>query len=546
MEGWKSMIGSVLDTVITSEKSSPASVSAEAFPKWAWLVVLVCGVVIFWFTFKDIRDPLLDRHSHRQTQTAISVQYMLSEGAWFPYLTPVLGPPWSIPMEFPLYQWIVAGVVKVTGLPLELAGRLSSLLFWWLTLFELFRALRHFVPGKVQRAALLLVVAASPASIYWSRSFMIETCALYLAVAFGGRVLSAVREGKRSAWVWAVLFGALAALQKITTLFVMEVLLGMILLGWLVQQWKVTDQRRRAAKHLGLFLLLGAWTLAVGLGWANWADRVKERNVMAREIITTKALKEWNYGTTQQRLSGETWRHLVSNITLGFSGRTPGLGYKVPLLLWLVVALLVRKRLLQQGILLLAFLAGPVVFLNLYHIHEYYFVANGYLLLLAFGLAGVAAWEDGRGWVQRCALVFLSVLIVGQLYGYSRYHTLLIAEVPERRQLETDFRQLLDARLGKAETLLVYGRDWDPAVAFYAQRKAIIDKFNWSLGDERMRALLGGLRPEERIGAMIVAGGQRTNTLFLQERIGAFDLEEKPEASHWGDVYFRKRASSLK
>ncbi len=535
------MITGVLDTVIASEKSSPASVSAEAFPKWAWLVVLVCGVVILWFTFKDIQDPLLDRHSHRQTQTAISVHCMLSEGAWFPYFTPVLGSPWSIPMEFPLYQWIVAGMVKVTGLPLELAGRLVSLAFWWLMLFELFRALRHFVPGKLQRAALLVVVAASPASIYWSRSFMIETCALYLAVAFGGRVLSAVREGKRSAWAWAVLFGTLAALQKITTLFVMEVLIGMILLGGLVQQWQVAEQRRLAARHLGLFLLLGGWTLAVGLGWANWADKVKERNVMARESITTKALKEWNYGTMQQRLSGETWQHLASNITLGFSGRTPGLGYKVPLLLWLVVVLLARKRLWQQGILLLAFMAGPIVFLNLYHIHEYYFVANGYLLLLALGLAGVAAWEDRRGWMQRCAPVFLGIVIMGQLYGYSRYHMLLIAEVPDRRQIETDFRQLLDARLGKAETLLVYGRDWDPAVAFYAQRKAIIDKFNWSPGDERMRVLLGGLRPEERIGAMIVAGAQRTNMVFLQERIGAFDLEEKPQASYWGDVYFRKQ-----
>lgn len=540
------MITGVLDTVIASEKSSPGSVSAEAFPKWAWLVVLGCGVVILWFTCKDIQDPLLDRHSHRQTQTAISVQYMLSEGAWFPYLTPVLGPPWSIPMEFPLYQWIVAGAVKVTGLPLELVGRLVSLAFWWLVLSELFRALRHFVPGKVQRAALLLVVAASPASIYWSRSFMIETCALYLAVAFGGRVLSAVREGKRSAWAWAVMFGALAALQKVTTLFVMEVLLGMILVAWLVQRWKIPDQRRVAAKHLGLFLLLGGWTLAVGLSWAKWADRVKERNVMAREIITTKALKEWNYGTRQQRLAGTTWQHLASNITLGFSGRTPGLGYKVPLLLWLMMALFVRRRLLQQGILLLAFLAGPVVFLNLYHTHEYYFVANGYLLLLALGLAGVAAWEDARIWVQQCAWVFLSILILGQLYGYSRYHTLLIAEVPDRQQFERDFRQLLDTRLGKAETLLVYGRDWDPAVAFYAQRKAIIDKFNWSLGDERMRALLGGLRPEERIGAMIVVGEQRTNTMFLQERIGAFDLEETPQTTYWGDVYLRRQTPAIK
>ncbi|MCD6049805.1 MAG: hypothetical protein K0Q55_1208, partial [Verrucomicrobia bacterium] len=392
----------------------------------------------------------------------------------------------------------------------------------------------------------LLVVAAAPASIYWSRSFMIETCALYLALAFGGRVLSAVMEGKRSEWGWAGLFGVLAALQKITTLFVMEVLLGLILVALLVSQWRSSEARRSAVKNLGLFLLLGVWTLAVGLGWAAWADGVKERNVMARELITTKALKEWNYGTIKQKLAGDTWRHLLSNVTLGFSSQTPALGYKLPLLFWLVVALLARRRLLQQASLLLAFMAGPVVFTNLYHIHEYYFVANGYLLLLAVGLAGVAAWEDSRAWMQRTAVLFLGLIVVGQLYGYPRYHSLLIAEVPERQQYETSFRQLLDARLESHETLLVYGRDWDPAVAFYARRKAIVDKNYWPLTDERMRKLTGTLPPEERIGAMIVAGEQRTNAGFLQERIAAFDLEATPQASYWGDVYLRKQTPSPK
>lgn len=533
----------VLETITASKKPVADRQPAASWPKWAWLLLLVCGGVILWFTFKDISDPLLDRHSHRQTQTAISVYYMLSEGAWFPYITPVLGPPWSIPMEFPLYQWIVAGVVKVTGLPLELGGRLVSLFFWGLTLFELFRVLRHFVLEQMKRAVLILLVAAGPASIYWSRSFMIETCALYLAVAFGGRVLSAVKDGKTTAWGWAILFGTLAALQKITTVFVAEVLLGMILLGWLFQERSNPELRRQAMKRLGLFLLLGVWTLAVGLGWAAWADGVKEHNVMAREIITTKALKEWNYGTMQQRLSPETWQHLMSNVTLGYTGQTPGLGYKLPWLLWLMLALLTRKRLAQQALLLIAFMAGPVVFMNLYHIHEYYYVANGYLLLLALGLVGVAAWEDKRVWMQRLAMVYLGLLVVGQCYAYPRYHSLLIAEVPNRQLVETDFRQMLDARMGSGETLLVYGRDWDPSVAFYGQRKAIIDPFNWSTTDERMQTLVGNLKPSERIGAMVVSGDLRKDAAFIQEKILAFGLEETPQASYFGDVYFRKADS---
>lgn len=540
------MMTGVLETMTASKTPVAECAKAAGWPKWAWLLLLLSSGIVLWLTCKDISDPLLDRHSHRQTQTAISVYYMLSEGAWFPYITPVFGPPWSIPMEFPLYQWIVAGLVKVTGMPLELGGRLVSLFFWMLTLFELFRALRHFVPEQTKRAVLIVLVAAGPASIYWSRSFMIETCALYLAVAFGGQVLRAVKDGKATAWGWAICFGTLAALQKITTLFVAEALLGMILLGWLFQQRSNPELRRQAIKHLGLFLLLGVWTLAVGLGWAAWADGIKEHNVMAREIITTKALKEWNYGTVQQRLSGDTWRHLMSNVTLGYTGQTPGLGYKLPLLLWLAAVLLARRHLAQQALLLIAFMAGPLVFMNLYHIHEYYYVANGYLLLLALGLAGVAAWEDERVWVQRGAQVILGLVIVGQLYAYPRYHSLLIAEVPSRQLVETDFQQMLNARMEHGETLLVYGRDWDPSVAFYSQRKAIIDPFNWSTPDERMQTLVGNLKPSERIGAMIVSGDLRTNAAFLEERIAAYGLEEAPQASYYGDVYFRKAEPSDK
>lgn len=55
----------------------------------------------------DFSKPILDMFSFRQTQTAISVLWMIKEGHYLNYQTPVLGFPWSIPFEFPLYQWMV-------------------------------------------------------------------------------------------------------------------------------------------------------------------------------------------------------------------------------------------------------------------------------------------------------------------------------------------------------------------------------------------------------------------------------------------------------
>ena len=52
-------------------------------------------------------NPILDQHSFRQTQTAISAKYIF-DGNIFNYQTPILGEPYNIPFEFPIYQILVA------------------------------------------------------------------------------------------------------------------------------------------------------------------------------------------------------------------------------------------------------------------------------------------------------------------------------------------------------------------------------------------------------------------------------------------------------
>src|SRR5580765_4756034 len=76
-------------------------------------------------------SPITDRYGFRQTQTAISA-YWLSHGSPFlPDEAPVLGPPWSIPFEFPLYQEAVSLWSRLTGAPIDQSGRLISLLFFY-------------------------------------------------------------------------------------------------------------------------------------------------------------------------------------------------------------------------------------------------------------------------------------------------------------------------------------------------------------------------------------------------------------------------------
>ena len=72
---------------------------------------------------------------YRQAQTAISALFIKQDNNFsLAYPTPVLGKPWSIPLEFPLYQWTVVVVSKQTGLGVTKSGRVVSMACFYLML----------------------------------------------------------------------------------------------------------------------------------------------------------------------------------------------------------------------------------------------------------------------------------------------------------------------------------------------------------------------------------------------------------------------------
>src|SRR5262245_19867530 len=108
------------------------------------VVMVACLVHATYYLFAGPNDLATDIQSFRETQTAITIFYILKGGPWIDYETPIFGYPWSIPFEFPTYQLIVAALVRQTGISIEAAGRLVSFTFFVATLaptWLLFRAL---------------------------------------------------------------------------------------------------------------------------------------------------------------------------------------------------------------------------------------------------------------------------------------------------------------------------------------------------------------------------------------------------------------------
>ena len=90
--------------------------------------LLVAAILV---RFRNLETPISGSYTFRNTQTAWGIR-SVANGALSPFSieTPVLGPPWKIPFEFPLYQMIAGLLSRVTGYSTVLSGRLTSLTFF--------------------------------------------------------------------------------------------------------------------------------------------------------------------------------------------------------------------------------------------------------------------------------------------------------------------------------------------------------------------------------------------------------------------------------
>ena len=147
--------------------------------RFALALFVACLVFHFWGVGVGWESKNLPGFEFRQTQTAISALFIKQENNFsLAYPTPVLGKPWSIPMEFPLYQWTVVVVGKLTGLGLTKAGRAVSIACFYLMLPAIFLLLARWRVPPGRRWLVLAVVVTCPLYIFYGRAFLIETMAL--------------------------------------------------------------------------------------------------------------------------------------------------------------------------------------------------------------------------------------------------------------------------------------------------------------------------------------------------------------------------------
>ncbi len=468
-------------------------------------MLLTAGLFGFsaWLALAYRNQPLLGFHGFRQTQTAITSYWACRGGFHLAYWTPVGGPPWSIPFEFPFYQWLVALIGCPLGLNLDPIGRLVSYGFWIACLLPAHAIFRRLL-GSAARLYFWLFAAlflSTPLYLFWGRAFLIDTTALFLALSF--IAFSLRLSSDESRWRDAVLAGlflTLALLQKSTTA------LPLLILGCIDLRRRLPELGARGGRRSRFVwqrVVAYVLPLVIGAAWAKFADAVKEASTLG-SALTSTALFEWNFGTLPDRFSQALWIGVIWNrvITENVAGH---LGVFVILA---ALAFAPRRRVLilwGVGLFLLYFM----VFENLLFVHHYYAVANAVYLCFALAV-GFGALIEARP--RHTTLLVVALLVVIEVNLSFFLGGYLFED--ESRGFDDGDPVLRAAAFVREHTaaaapLLVYGDDWNSELPYYAERRALLVPVFF-------RGYLDPLdRPERYLarkpGALMVCRGARSN-----------------------------------
>jgi hypothetical protein len=420
----------------------------------------------------------------RSSHTLLTSLWFQKEGiSLFHYQTPVYGPPWQVPLEFPLYQALCTVFSNITSLDLTFSSRLMSLAIFYISALFLMLLCLEFINSKSLCLIILTVYLWLPFNIRYSTEILPDYLSVTLALSYlywMYKWLALPR--KYLLFVLAVLSGCLGALVKITTMpMVMIPAILMALNG--MQGWGIKIRELfslekaiiHVKSHKASLLLLAAMAILPLLSamlWVKFEDSVKQANRYT-EWLTSANSSDWWYGTLSQKLNYVEWLGKFTNMSNYFLF---GAIIIFPLLGILCLNKLPLKSRCVFGSALTGALLTIYIFFNLY-LHEYYYIAVAALLsvLIGFGIYGLYKYyvQKNIWWNVFSGILLLFII----MQGYEKYTFILATVKYEIKYTNSVFIPMADkvaAITPENEYIISIQDDWYPDMMLFSQRKGLI------------------------------------------------------------------------
>jgi len=430
-------------------------------PFTAMLLILFCvqaAVLLYWLNY-----PLLDDHAFRQTQTALTAYWLLKDFDPLHYITPVLGAPWSIPFEFPLYQLFVALLAQFfPALGFDAAARIVAWSFSIAAAYPLCRIVTRYAHNETTGLTAACFYLACPFYLFWGRTAMIESTALFFSLMC---LWCLIRLGDcpptHNLWRFAALatiFGICGALVKVTTIP------AYMAAGYA----HILCIRKRTAlfsRSAVFFILPGALSLLAAHLWYAHTDQVKMLNDIGSQL-TSANLGKWNFGTLAQRLSADTWLKLIQRI------------FKEILSPQGTIALLLgaaaffrftpRRNKIFAAAGLVVFALPLLIFTNLHYVHNYYQASCAIALLASFAFL-ISPGEMHLVRRHTATVVLISIIMIS---GFLTKYPKMIENALRSETVKA--AEIVRQHTPEDSAIMVYGWDWSSEIPYYAHRKAYV------------------------------------------------------------------------
>lgn len=407
-----------------------------------------------------IRLPQIGEHLgapylFRRSQTALVTREISERGFFESGLgpMPVFGPNSQIPFEFPLFQQLAAVLVNL-GVPLEVSGRALGLFFFQASAFLIYLLVRRKV-GNREALLSVIIIQTSPFGFIWATAFLIEFMATFFGLAMLAFAWKSFEEPGKSKILWLLassLMGVVVSVVKVTTSGVFLILLVSLAIAFR----REFSQTRFVV--IGLAFIC-AVAVASGAVWTSVADSIKSSQESTR-WLTSSALRNWNFGTLEQRFSPNELGQLMSHLVpVTFGGG----------LLVIAMAFVVSRRKIPKFVIAMAVsaAAGPLIFFNLYVVHSYYFAAIFFQICVILGWSTSVfishVFRKSR-WVAATSITFICSTCAVVLFGVSpiKDEILLLYSPRAESQVAAD----LSSIAGEQDVIFLTNCDWDPQVAY--------------------------------------------------------------------------------
>jgi hypothetical protein len=485
----------------------------------AAFVFHVWGATLGWNRQKLLGN--LQADEFRQTQTAISALFIQRDHNYsLAYPTPLFGRPWSAPLEFPLYQWLVVGLSNATHLPLAQSGRAISLVSFYLALPALFLLLGLVGLSPPRRLVMLAFVLSCPIYIFYSQTFLIETLAWAFGVWFLLGFANAALRQRGFWWLLAAAAGIGVALVKVTTFLFFLLPAGAILafVFWRDRP-DPAGTGSRSWRRIALQSLASVLPACLAtLWWTRYTDAIKAQSV-AGNFLNSWHQHRYIFGIGV-RFSREFWSQHLSILFRDVAS-------PVVLAIASAAMLFTRRRWLLAATLVACFFVVQEIFPILYAWHEYYYVANAAALMIAIGLAADGLFDSRLSSFSVWAVVV--GLLALQTLAFGRVQFPILTQPPKQ---EVDLVGIIDKITEPDDLLVIAGADWASLIPYYSQRRALMIRYEDQADMGFVRRAFASQAGGTPVMLML-QGNQCSNRELIELAMSDFHLDPRPVFKGW-------------